>query len=65
MLIGRRLDPARHLDLVETPLAAVGVGLLGAVLELLEQLIGVPVLRIVVLDVLSSHPLTRERLRHP
>ena len=50
-VVGGRLDPARDLDGVDAQLLALHVGRLGAVLQALQQLVRVPLLRFVVLDV--------------
>jgi len=47
----RLLRPARDLDAGNAALGAFLVRGLGAFLEALEQVVGVPVLRVVVLDV--------------
>ena len=45
------LDPARDLDFRDADVAAMLVRRLGAILQALQQLVGIPVLGVVVLDV--------------
>ncbi len=49
--IGRRLHPARHDKLGNAPAAAFLVARLGAFLQVLQQLVGVPVARVVILHI--------------
>jgi hypothetical protein len=45
------LDPARHLNFADAHFAAMLVARLGAVFQVLQQLVGIPVLGVVIFDV--------------